>query len=144
MLRNLCSVCQERRPGKLATIYWAWTWPTGNRLAYKQHYDPGCISIWNKAIMIGRKPQPHCSECDEEFVNGISRVSVWATIYLPKQERIDDMIEFHPDCFEAVVDRLTAHATILPNGGSGSGTGAPSPEPEPWPDWADLDLRPQE
>jgi hypothetical protein len=143
MLRNLCSVCQERRPGKLATIYWAWTWPTGDRRAYKQFFDSDCIGVWNMPLQVAHKQSAHCSGCGEKVTDDERSIAVWATIYLPGRDRIDDVLEYHVPCFEKNAERFTMNAQRLPVRPEGSGTGAPVPEPQEWPDWASIRIVPK-
>ncbi len=124
----LCSGCQEPSAAKMAGFYWAWTWPTGDRRAYKQLLDFECSTTALRRIVRSQKEQPECNECGGKTDPQAGEVLVWTTYYLPGKDRADACLVFHPACFEQVAQQFVHNAVRLPERRVGGG-GSPAPHP---------------
>ncbi len=140
--RTLCSSCQEPSREKMAGFYWAWTWPTGDRRAYKQFFDFECATpVLRDLVRVERHPD-ECLQCGIMPSTSEGEVLVWCTYYLPGKERQDACLPFHPACFEGRADRFSHNAVRLADKGVGGG-GTPSPNPgNRWDSWASMGIEP--
>jgi hypothetical protein len=121
----------------MATFYWAWFWPSGDRRAYKQLVDPICAMGIIKRVNDAIAQDDHCIRCHER-INGSPEVVVWATIYIPFRERLDVGLPYDAACFEKEADLYSkggqrlldrAPAVLLQEGG-----------PPPGAAWDEWDL----
>jgi hypothetical protein len=85
-----CSVCRQRKPGKLATAYWAWFLADGERSAWKVRYCPGCASdVLSKLFsklrsMDGTSSVFDCVLCGQDA--STTSDPIYLTLYLPGKE----------------------------------------------------------
>lgn len=82
-----CSICEQRFPGKPATIYCAWFTADNNRIAYKQRLCPGCLGAAYvevlKASNSNGSDTDTCPSCGG--ANSVDLDPIFVTLYLPKQ-----------------------------------------------------------
>lgn len=135
-----CSACGERSPGKLAQIYWAWNQADGGRVSYKQRLCTTCYCMHVLPIALeATENVVACPVCHEGTLDDMD--PVYATIYLPRQDRNDaemalcarDAVEVRTRAMRGA-ERLTDREV---------GSGGPSPQPVTAADvWAALGIRP--
>lgn len=116
----------------MASVYWAWTWPTGLRMAYKQQLcveDAGQLAAY---CVASQSNYALCFKCHEPFGNNTEPVTVWITAYFPHRERIDAYADFHAGCHEQVVPELMQGAQRMADRGSERGAPRPDLEADPW------------
>ena len=97
-----CSVCRQRKPGKLATAYWAWFLADGERSAWKVRYCPGCaldaLSTLFKKLreMDGTLPVFACVLCGQDA--STSSDPIYLTLYLPGKEPTEYALQLDAVC----------------------------------------------
>ena len=134
MPRNSCSIDGVVQHSKMASVYWAWTWPTGDRRSFKQLRCVQHSVALAEMCARAKANVQDCTACGEEFSDIDTPVTVWATVYFPHRERIDAWADFHARCFEAAEPAFRLGATRLPDR-KGPGRGAPRPgheDDDPW------------
>lgn len=132
--RAVCAGCAEPSQWKLASFYWRWTWPSGDRRGYKQFFDSNCvvgpfgrITHWDEETMT-------CAVCQEE-TRFPDQITVYATYYLPGQERQDGYVLYHPACFQGAEAEYLAHAVRLADRDAEAGGPPPRTKGNPWDSW---------
>ena len=116
----------------MATVYWAWYWPSGDRRSYKQRFDPICAMPILAMLRSSLESPDDCAGCHER-ITGDADVQVWWTLYLPGREREDWSLLYDAACFERDADRFTAGADrLLDRTAGGGGPPAPSTRVVPW------------
>jgi hypothetical protein len=113
----------------MASAYWAWTWPTGDRRSYKQHICAEHVDAISSWIKYDKASLQTCYSCEEEFKEFETVVTVWFTLYVPKRERYDGCLDLHVTCHEQAVDGFMLNAERLRDRPM-SGRGAPRPDLE--------------
>ena len=79
-----CSVCGERPPGKLASVFFAHYVLEGVREAYKQRLCAGCYIDRYAALFSSALDDPSlCPSCHTKWGDDLD--AVYASVYLPKQ-----------------------------------------------------------
>ncbi len=135
-----CSACDERVPGKLSQIYWAWNQADGRRVAYKQRL---CLTCFSRnvypALIEGFANLVACPVCHQGTVDDMD--PVYATIYTPGQPQIDAEWALCGACAVEVRNRAILGSDKLPD--RQDGVGGSSPPPVSAADaWAALGLAP--
>jgi hypothetical protein len=125
-------MCNEPQRTKMVSVYWAWTWPTGDRRAYKQHLCVEDAAELATYVRNSRLDYQLCFRCNEPLREDSTRVTVWITAYFPKHDRIDAYADFHVSCHNEVVPYLVQGAERLDDRGSGWGAPRPDLEADPW------------
>lgn len=127
-----CSLCNERSKTKLATVYWAWYWPSGDRRSYKQRFDPICAMPTFAKLNWSIDNEGHCPVC-REHTGDSPDVTLWATAYVPGHEAAAYALDYHARCFEQIADELTVGAQrLLDRPLLGAGGPPPRAEVDPW------------
>ena len=104
-----CSVCKERRPGKLAAAYWAWFNADGNRSAWHLRYCPVC-AVANLRDVLSASRSATSEESAWSCVScGMNAQEdhdpIYLTLYLPSKE---------PEEFALVLDSACAAKLRIP------------------------------
>jgi len=127
-----CSVCGQRKPGKLAALYNAWFDGQQNRTAYRQRVCLEClqasfVELFKKEL--GRETDDHaCLHCGGN-ANGNSD-AVYCTLYLPKEEPREFALLFCGECSPVVKDAFKTGAEPLAD--RGVSVRGPSPTAPQW------------
>jgi len=140
--RVVCAGCGEQSKEKMASFYWAWTWPTGDRRAYKQLLDFECSTKHLRRIVRAEENERRCVECQELVDPSVGEVVVWGTVYLPKKDRLDVGLPFHPSCWEESCEGFTRNATRLSDRQEQAGGPPPATQRNKWDSWASIGIDP--
>ncbi len=114
-----CSVCKQRKPGKLASAYWAWFDSEGNRQAWKARY---CLA--DAAEELGQLLRSSSGGEDNESLFscascGIDTTEdqepVYCTLFLPGQEQTEHSIPLCGACAASFRTRIMSTAMRLEN-----------------------------
>lgn len=129
-----CSICGQRRPGKLASAYWAWFLADGSRSAWRQRICASCAPSTLSALLKSANE----SEANENVFACVACGAstdqdsdpVYLTLYLPKREAQEFAIQLDSAC--AVKVRVAAQhgAEKLPD--RGGEVRGPSPDTSAW------------
>jgi hypothetical protein len=135
-----CSACGQRSPGKLAQVYWAWVLVDGTRRSYKQRLCTTCYCMHVLPVAIAAADNVvACPVCHMGTLDDMD--PVYATIYLPRQDRQDAEMALCGKCAVEIRRRALVGAEQLVDREVGSG--GPSPQPvDPADVWAALGIRP--
>ena len=137
-----CSICQETPPYKMASIYWRWTWPSGDARGFAQLFDAECFAGQKDLLVIAQSDSELCGLC-EEPVEYPKNVDLWATWFVPGKEKASGAIRFHPACFEKIVDQVTKNAKRLSDRPLAQGEGPLALSPmNRWDSWESMGLAP--
>lgn len=129
-----CSMCRGRKPGKLATAYWAWFLSDGSRSAWRLRY---CLECAAEHLSILFQP----SQLSEEDSNVFACVScgvdasedsdpVYCTLYLPKKEPMEYALQLDGACATKLRSPISTHGERLPD--RGGVVRGPSPDTSAW------------
>lgn len=110
-----CSVCRQRKPGKLASAYWAWFNADGGRSAWKVRYCPACAAtslheLFKKLRETdGTSDVFACVSCGTDA----SRDSdpIYLTLYLPGREPEEIALQLDGACAAKLRTRL--HKAVI-------------------------------
>lgn len=129
-----CSVCKARRPGKLASAYWAWFRADGVRTAYKVRYCQQCayqylVDILAKTRQLGDLEDVFaCVSC------GISAEGdsdpIYLTLYLPGKEPEELALQLCGACAAKMRGPITDSGDHLED--RGGVVRGPSPNNSSW------------
>jgi len=129
-----CSVCRMRRPGKLATAYWAWFNADGNRSAYKLRYCQPCAV---EVLVPTLKTFLTAVESDSVFAcvgcgADASQDSdpIYLTLYLPGKEPEELALQFDSACAAKTRIPIVDKGEALPD--RGGVVRGPSPSLSDW------------
>lgn len=135
-----CALCEERSPYKLATIYWAWTWPSGDRRCYKQWFDATCFhTVIEKLNRSDNTDQ--CFFCGE-LAATVDDLNLYATYYIPGRERADGFATMHQNCLMNGEHQLTQNGVRMPDRGRDFVQQVLPITGNPWDSWDQMGLRP--
>lgn len=126
----------------MASFYWRWTWPSGDRRAYKQWFDAECVG---GVLHLLSEPQEEPTVCDicKELVTGYPSITVWATYYIPGQEPGTGCAQYHEACFQ-VAERGFLHEAVRLEDRAMVQAGGPPPGPRnPWDSWRQQGIDPR-
>jgi len=97
-----CSECRQRKPGKLASAYWAWFTPEGDRKAFKCRYCPGCAVESLKSLLDALRLQDGnenvfaCVSCGADASTDSD--PMYLTLYLPGKEPMEYALQLDSAC----------------------------------------------
>jgi hypothetical protein len=137
-----CSSCRQRRPGKLATAYWAWFNADQMRSAWKLRYCLGCatdaLSIILRASQAtdGALDVFACVSCGADAKEDSD--PIYCTLYLPGKEPAEYALQLDAACAAKLRIPITSNGERLPDRGGVVG-GPPSSTAA----WDALGLAPQ-
>lgn len=129
-----CSVCRARKPGKLATAYWAWFLADGSRSAWKLRYCQGCAfeslkSVLDASLQLGETSDVFaCIACGTNASNDSD--PIYLTLYLPGKEPTELALQLDGACAAKLRIPITEHGERLPD--RGGVVRGPSPLTSAW------------
>ena len=97
-----CSVCKRRKPGKLASAYWAWFLADGERSAWKLRYCPACAQASLLQLLQTLKDMGEtsnvfaCVACGSDSSEDSD--PVYLTLYLPTKEPMEYALQLDGAC----------------------------------------------
>lgn len=129
-----CSVCRQRRPGKLASAYWAWFNADGNRSAWKLRYCPEC-ALGNLGVLLNVSQPVEMTESVFACIScGASAETdsdpIYCTLYLPGKEPMEYALQLDGACAAKLRIPITTHGERLPD--RGGVVRGPSPSTSAW------------
>lgn len=131
-----CSVCKQRKPGKLASAYWAWFNADGERSAWKLRYCPGCAK---ESLLNLLQTLRDMGETDNAFACvscGMNAAEdsdpVYLTLYLPSKEPTEYALQLNGACAAKLRIPITQYGERLPD--RGGIVRGPSPLLSTWDD----------
>lgn len=111
MAARPCSAVPHRFPGKAASIYWAWTYPSGLRVAHRTdtcfEHTQALLADWQDKNLLQEEENDFstCINCGTSLSNE-QPAAIFATVFLPRQERVDYEFWFCGACVEAERARI--------------------------------------
>jgi hypothetical protein len=97
-----CSVCGLRRPGKLASAYWAWFLADGARSAWKVRYCPGCAADHLLPLLKALQSTTTSQEVFACALCGASAAEdsdpIYLTLFLPGKEPMEYALQADGAC----------------------------------------------
>lgn len=129
-----CSMCRGRKPGKLATAYWAWFNEDSSRTALRLRY---CLECAAEHLSMLLDP----SRFDQESSSVFACVScgadasadsnpVYCTLYLPKREPMEYALQLDGACAAMLQATISTKGERLPD--RGGVVRGPSPDTSAW------------
>lgn len=129
-----CSVCRQRKPGKLASAYWAWFNADGGRSAWKLRYCPGCAAEALSALLKASSQLGETSDVFACIACGASAENdsdpIYLTLYLPGRETTEYALQLDSACAARLRIPITQDGTRLPD--RGGVVGGPPPLTSAW------------
>ena len=129
-----CSVCRQRKPGKLATAYWAWFLADASRSAWKVRYCPACAADELLTLfkmlreMDGTSDVFACVSCGTDASQDTD--PIYITLYLPGKEPTELALQLDSACAAKLRIPITTHGERLPD--RGGVVRGPSPSTSAW------------
>jgi len=139
MARQTCSLCGEPSRTKLATVYWRWTWPSGDERGWMQKLDPTCGIAFFTTIKNSQAGADQCLICEEE-AKWPNAIYLHGWVFVPGREMQELELLHCEQCFMKTEPRYTQGGTRLKDREDG-GRRPPAPNPADDP-WAALGLHP--
>lgn len=129
-----CSMCRQRKPGKLASAYWAWFNADGGRVAWQVRYCPGCAREHLSVLLDGLRS----AEMDSNIFACIScgtdasqdSAPVYCTLYLPGREPMEYALQLDGACAAILRTQISNSGARLPD--RGGVVRGPSPDTSAW------------
>ena len=116
-----CSVCRSRRPGKLASAYWAWFNADGARSAWKVRYCPECAGESLSPLFSSLREMDGTSHVFACVSCGASAEEdsdpIYLTLYLPGKEPVEYALQLDTACAAKLRIPITIHGDRLPDRG---------------------------
>jgi hypothetical protein len=126
----------------MATFYWNWTWPSGDKRAYKQWFDFECSTPNLRRIVMAEKDPDNCIACGAFIDDQEPYTILWVTYILPGNDKASTSFAYHVSCFESEAEIYSANAKRLEVRSDGAG-GAPRPVPgNKWDSWQAMGIKP--
>lgn len=130
-----CSMCGVRRPGKLASAYWAWFLADGSRSAWKVRYCPGCArehlhELLSRLFEMGAEATDvfACVSCGLNANEDSD--PIYLTLYLPGREAEELALQLDSACAAKLRIPITEHGSRLQD--RGGVVRGPSPSTSAW------------
>jgi len=129
-----CSVCGARKPGKLASAYWAWFRADGERSAWKLRYCLGCarehlVDLLSRLRDLGESSEVFaCVSCGANASEDSD--PTYLTLYLPGKEPTEYALQLDGACAAKLRIPITTHGERLPD--RGGVVRGPSPSVTAW------------
>ncbi len=97
-----CSICKQRKPGKLASAYWAWFNADGGRSAWKQRFCASCAQDDLQALLLTLSSADSTSNVFACLLCGADASSdsdpVYLTLYVPGKEPQEYALQLDGAC----------------------------------------------
>lgn len=129
-----CSVCKQRKPGKLASAYWAWFNADGGRSAWKLRYCPACAvehlsGVLNALRQLGESSDVFaCVGCGSSATEDSD--PMYLTLFLPGKEMTEYALQLDSACAVKLRSPVTTLGERLPD--RGGVVRGPSPLSTTW------------
>jgi hypothetical protein len=129
-----CSVCGQRKPGKLASAYWAWFLADGDRSAWKVRYCPGCAQASLLPLLqtlrdMGTTDNVFaCVVCGSDASQDSD--PIYLTLYLPSKEPTEYALQCDGACAAKLRIPITEYGSRLQD--RGGLVRGPSPSTSVW------------
>jgi hypothetical protein len=129
-----CSVCRARKPGKLATTYWAWFLADGARSAWKLRYCLDCAAEALSLPLSGSRQSEEtlevfaCVSCGADAKEDSD--PIYCTCYLPGKEPMEIALQLDSACAAKLRIPITQNGERLPD--RGGVVRGPSPSLSAW------------
>jgi hypothetical protein len=129
-----CSVCRGRKPGKLASAYWAWFNADGARSAWKVRYCQDC-AVEHLSMLFQKLREADgmsdvfaCVSCSASASQDSD--PIYLTLYLPGKEPEEIALQLDAACAAKLRIPITTHGERLPD--RGGVVRGPSPLTSAW------------
>jgi hypothetical protein len=129
-----CSVCRQRKPGKLASAYWAWFNADGGRSAWRLRYCPGCAAealsaLLRESLALGETSEVFaCVSCGASAE--MDSDPMYVTLYVPGKEPMELALQLDAACAAKLRIPITAQGERLSD--RGGLVRGPSPTTTAW------------
>lgn len=129
-----CSVCRTRRPGKMATAYWAWFNADGARAAWKQRFCASCAVEGLQALLSTLKNADldsnvfACVSCGADASQDSD--PVYLTLYVPGRDPQEYALQLDAPCAANIRTAAISGAERLAD--RGGLVRGPSPSASAW------------
>lgn len=127
-------MCGQRRPGKLASAYWAWFLADGSRSAWKLRYCPACAVAHLKGLLASTLERAEMSDVFACVSCGASAAEdsdpVYLTLYLPGKEPEELALQLDSACAARLRIPITQKGERLAD--RGGVVRGPSPPTSAW------------
>lgn len=116
-----CSICRQRKPGKLASAYWAWFNVDGERSAWKLRYCPECAAESLLSLLKQLQSQDGnenvfaCLSCGASAETDSD--PIYLTLFLPKKEPMEYAVQLDAACAAKLRIPITTKGERLPDRG---------------------------
>lgn len=129
-----CSVCRSRRPGKLASAYWAWFNADGARSAWKLRYCHVCAPEALSIVLAASRSSAEMPDVFACVSCGASAETdsdpMYLTLYLPGKEPMEYALQLDAACAARLRIPITEGGERLPD--RGGVVRGPSPSTSAW------------
>ena len=129
-----CSVCKQRKPGKLASAYWAWFLADGDRSAWKVRYCPACAGEHLSGPLSALREMGETSEVFACVLCGMNAAEdsdpIYLTLYLPGKEPMEYALQLDSACAVKLRSPITTQGERLSD--RGGVVRGPSPLASTW------------
>jgi len=129
-----CSMCRQRKPGKLASAYWAWFNADQERSAWKVRYCPACAAE-NLTTLFSRLREMDgtsdvfaCVSCGSSASQDSD--PIYLTLFLPGKEPTEYALQLDAACAARLRIPITSRGERLPD--RGGVVRGPSPPATAW------------
>jgi hypothetical protein len=129
-----CSMCGGRKPGKLASAYWAWFKADGERVAWRVRYCLGCagehlsILLSSSQLTSENSSVFACVSCGADA--SADSDPMYCTLYLPKKEPMEYALQLDGACAAKLRVPISTKGERLPD--RGGVVRGPSPDTSAW------------
>jgi len=129
-----CSMCKQRKPGKLASAYWAWFLADESRSAWKVRYCPECakeslVQLLQSLRDMGETDNVFaCVSCGAD--SSTDSDPIYLTLYLPSKEPMEYALQLDAACAAKLRIPITQHGARLQD--RGGVVRGPSPLTSTW------------
>lgn len=135
MPRAVCSYCEERPREKLASLYFAWFAPEGDRQSYLVKACSGClVDRWKTILQTYSSTSTAndtCIGCGGLLARDDS--PVYLNLYLPKQTVREFELDFDAACAAKTCVDISVFGSRLPDRNRGrQGERPEASQPSPW------------
>jgi hypothetical protein len=129
-----CSVCRQRKPGKIAAAYWAWFLDDGSRSAWKLRYCLACAQE-SLSVLFSASPSQGTESTVFDCISCGASASedsdpIYCTLYLPGKEPMEYALQLDGACAAKLRIPITTQGERLPD--RGGVVRGPSPSATAW------------
>jgi hypothetical protein len=116
-----CDMCGQRKPGKLASAYWAWFMANEERTAWKVRYCPECavanlLSLLNSSRnSTAEEDVFQCISCGANAAEDSD--PIYLTLFLPGKEQTEHALQLDAACAAKLRIPISEHGHRLTDRG---------------------------